>query len=271
MVQYHLEKVAPWVNANLYELFQVKSHYISLKPDPDDELRVGLLKSYIDITYKSRTSWTHLSNDVQKKTIRKFNMNVWSWLNRKCPNYKLSHFNHVDSVIYGKELYPTSPPLLKCTTKACRCDDNCLEDCLNRNRRIECDEKCNSGQRCTNKESQSLFDWKQLMDLRYIDTVKGVGIFARTAIDEGTYLGEVTGQAVPENADRAKNDTSNKYLFGTYCRPGDPLWLIDTTELGNHTRFINHCCAPNAATVPWTAAGRTIIKAYAIKDISMVS
>ena len=56
-------------------------------------------------------------------------------------------------------------------------------------------------------------------------------------------------------------------FFCGYLSPHSPLEVIDATEVGNWSRFINHSCDPNAETQKWVVKGEVRIAVFAIKDI----
>ena len=77
--------------------------------------------------------------------------------------------------------------------------------------------------------------------------IHGKGVFATTQIPAGTRLIEYTGERLTEKeVDRryATDDNPHTFLFAL-----DHGMVIDATEGGNSSRWINHSCAPNCEAV----------------------
>lgn len=66
----------------------------------------------------------------------------------------------------------------------------------------------------------------------------GLGLFALSAIQEGTDIVEYTGERIPTAVADAR---ATKYLFEV-----DDAWTIDGSGRSNMARYINHSCEPNA-------------------------
>lgn len=66
----------------------------------------------------------------------------------------------------------------------------------------------------------------------------GLGLFATTPIERGTYIIEYRGRRITnERADRLRS----KYLFEL-----DDDYTVDGTHRANTARYVNHSCRPNA-------------------------
>jgi len=71
-------------------------------------------------------------------------------------------------------------------------------------------------------------------------TATGLGLFAVMSIAAGKRVIEYTGPIVStKEVERRRG----KYFFGINTR-----WSIDGSPRGNTARYINHSCAPNAAS-----------------------
>ena len=80
------------------------------------------------------------------------------------------------------------------------------------------------------------------VEIKRVDSLVGMGVFAKTIIPRLTYVGEYVGVV------RRRNrllDPGNPYIF-RYLRSSIfcPL-VVDAREKGNFTRFINHSDEPN--------------------------
>lgn len=82
--------------------------------------------------------------------------------------------------------------------------------------------------------------------IKYIDPIKGFGLFAARDLKKDSYIGEYTG--VVRKYRRWKDD-KNSYCFE--YKIGDssiPHFTIDAKYMGNVVRFINHSNQPNLST-----------------------
>lgn len=263
------KKIDGWIRHNLYEVLQLKNHWIKLHPDKNNKSSVAVNKSFVKSFYANPEDWLNCNN--REEVVDVFNVGIETWFSNNYPHRELSCFEETDRLIYSRGLYTSSLPMFirAKVPRACVCCDGCGEDCPNRVNRVECNDDCHSAN-CSNKESRSPFVWKDCMSLRFISTEKGSGIFATQPIATGTYIGTVTGHAIPE-FDYYERQVNNHYLFGTSCKKDDPVWAIDTNSKGNHLRFINSTCRePNVGSFSWTFDRRTLLKMYAVEDIEAV-
>ena len=89
------------------------------------------------------------------------------------------------------------------------------------------------------------------LDIREIGEGIGSGVFARSAIRRGTFLGAYTGELRFLPADVMWPFlTANGYAFeyGAEISLKKGIAVIDGLEAGNFTRFLNHSYHPNAAS-----------------------
>jgi hypothetical protein len=89
---------------------------------------------------------------------------------------------------------------------------------------------------------RELMGIRQSMSVRWVDALKGWGLFADESIAEMTCIGEYVG--VVKKRDR-KKDRDNSYIFEYAIDTYDTGYVIDAERRGNHTRFINHSDEPN--------------------------
>lgn len=80
------------------------------------------------------------------------------------------------------------------------------------------------------------------IEIKSVNPLVGVGVFALDSVAELTYIGEYTG--VVQKRKRWK-ESLNDYVFGYVIGPQETSWVIDAREKGNFTRFINHSYEPN--------------------------
>ncbi|GLV38878.1 SET domain containing 2 [Carabus blaptoides fortunei] len=141
----------------------------------------------------------------------------------------------------------------------------CGEDCLNRLLMIECGSQCVVNDRCTNKRFQKL---KYSPCEVFRTEKKGFGIRATADISYGEFILEYVGEVLDpdEFEKRAKNysqDKNRHYYFMALRADA----VIDATQKGNISRFINHSCDPNAETQKWTVNGELRIGFFSKRTI----
>lgn len=141
----------------------------------------------------------------------------------------------------------------------------CGEDCLNRLLMIECGQKCNVGDRCTNKRFQKM-EYSKCKVFR--TEKKGFGIQAAVDIPAGDFIMEYVGEVLDsEQFEKRANDYSNDKNRHYYFMALRSDAVIDATTRGNISRFINHSCDPNAETQKWTVNGELRIGFFSTRHI----
>ncbi|KAF5292834.1 hypothetical protein FQA39_LY13879 [Lamprigera yunnana] len=129
----------------------------------------------------------------------------------------------------------------------------CGDDCLNRLLLIEGGQLCPVSDKCTNKRIQKSNN--SPCDVFRTDK-KGLGIRATANIQRGQFVLEYVGKVIgpDEFSGRATEYSKDKnphYHFMSLRSDA----VIDATQKGNISRFINHSCDPNAETQKWTVNG----------------
>ncbi|XP_018319367.1 probable histone-lysine N-methyltransferase CG1716 [Agrilus planipennis] len=148
-----------------------------------------------------------------------------------------------------------------------RGDYGCGEDCLNRLLMIECGPLCSLGDRCTNKRFQKS---KQSACEVFRTEKKGLGIRATKIIPDGEFILEYVGEVInpDEFEDRATEYSKGKNSHFYFMALRSDA-VIDATQKGNISRFINHSCEPNAETQKWTVNGELRIGFFSKKTIQV--
>ncbi|XP_040077122.1 uncharacterized protein LOC8040733 isoform X3 [Ixodes scapularis] len=129
----------------------------------------------------------------------------------------------------------------------------CEEDCLNRLLMIECGSRCPNGDSCSNRRFQK----KSYIKVeKFLTEKKGWGLRTVETLASGAFVIEYVGEVLtPEDfRKRVKQyarDNHQHYYFMA-LRSDE---IIDATQKGNVSRFINHSCDPNCETQKWTVNG----------------
>lgn len=90
---------------------------------------------------------------------------------------------------------------------------------------------------------EALLEKKEIPhELKQVNPLVGLGVFATAPIPELSFVGEYTGVVRKRNR---REDEKNDYVFGYVVGPKDTPWVIDAEKKGNFTRFINHSYEPN--------------------------
>lgn len=153
------------------------------------------------------------------------------------------------------------------TTKQIACGEKgCGTDCLNRVMSIECDKDCQLGDNCSNQRFKKSENAGCAV---FITEKKGYGLFAAKFIPKETFIMEFVGEVVSmtEFKKRSKEYVKKK-LRHCYVMTSSSNHLIDATQKGNLTRFINHSCDPNAETQKWTVNGEGRIGIFSKRPIN---
>ncbi|GAB6021127.1 histone methyltransferase set2 [Chamberlinius hualienensis] len=129
----------------------------------------------------------------------------------------------------------------------------CGEDCLNRLLMMECGSRCNTGDRCGNRKFQK----KEYAKVEPFKTdKKGWGLRAVEDLDEGIFVTEYVGEVLDQREfkKRVKEYAADKQRHH-YFMALKADQIIDATQKGSWSRFINHSCDPNCETQKWTVSG----------------
>ncbi|CAN6204118.1 unnamed protein product [Urochloa humidicola] len=128
-----------------------------------------------------------------------------------------------------------------------------------------CSSSCECGDTCANKP----FQHRPLKNTKLITTEKcGFGLVAEDEIKKGEFVVEYVGEVIDDRTCEGRlwqmkrlSDT-NFYL----CEVSSNM-VIDATDKGNMSRFINHSCEPNTEMQKWTVDGETRVGIFALRDI----
>ncbi|XP_075403353.1 histone-lysine N-methyltransferase SETD2 isoform X2 [Tenrec ecaudatus] len=139
----------------------------------------------------------------------------------------------------------------------------CGEDCLNRLLMIECSSRCPNGDYCSNRR----FQRKQHADVEVILTEKkGWGLKAARDLPSNTFVLEYCGEVLDhkEFKARVKEYARNKNIHYYFMALKNDE-IIDATQKGNCSRFMNHSCEPNCETQKWTVNGQLRVGFFTTK------
>ncbi|XP_035204427.1 histone-lysine N-methyltransferase SETD2-like isoform X2 [Stegodyphus dumicola] len=141
----------------------------------------------------------------------------------------------------------------------------CLDECLNRLLMIECGSRCATGDACSNKRFQK----RQYVKAEPFKTdKKGWGLKLLENVPMGTFVIEYVGEIISrkEFKQRVKQYAreKSKHYYFMALRSDE---IIDATNKGNLSRFMNHSCDPNCETQKWTVNGELRIGFFAKRDL----
>ncbi|NXC47017.1 SETD2 methyltransferase, partial [Penelope pileata] len=160
-----------------------------------------------------------------------------------------------------KRMLCECPPLSK--EERAQGEVACGEDCLNRLLMIECSSRCPNGDYCSNRRFQK----KQHADVEVILTEKkGWGLRAARDLPSNTFVLEYCGEVLDhkEFKARVKEYARNKNIHYYFMALKNDE-IIDATQKGNCSRFMNHSCEPNCETQKWTVNGQLRVGFFTTK------
>lgn len=93
--------------------------------------------------------------------------------------------------------------------------------------------------------------------LKWINAFVGYGVFAGKTLPPLTFVGQYVGIVRRRSFLR---DRRNDYIFGYNIGPSHTPYIIDASEWGNMTRFLNHSDTPNLTShwVIYEGVGRVL-------------
>ncbi|ORM39972.1 Variant-silencing SET domain-containing protein [Babesia sp. Xinjiang] len=155
----------------------------------------------------------------------------------------------------------------------CSCRFACGSECSNAVSFVECNSSnCNFGDiNCGNRRFKNLNIPK--LRLRSVDG-KGLGAFASENIEKDELVCEYVGKVISQTEFQrcvdswsfAELDNSNSGHW--YIMKIQKDVYIDSTNMGNVARFINHSCDPNCVSVPYNVNGTLRMGVFAQRRIA---
>ncbi|XP_055926838.1 histone-lysine N-methyltransferase SETD2-like isoform X2 [Argiope bruennichi] len=141
----------------------------------------------------------------------------------------------------------------------------CGDECLNRLLMIECGSRCPTGDACSNKRFQKRL-YAKVQPFK--TEKKGWGLKLLENVPRGNFVIEYVGEILSRHdfKQRVKQyarEKSNHYYFMALKTDE----IIDATNKGNLSRFMNHSCDPNCETQKWTVNGELRIGFFAKRDL----
>ncbi|TVU49512.1 hypothetical protein EJB05_00825, partial [Eragrostis curvula] len=128
-----------------------------------------------------------------------------------------------------------------------------------------CSSECKCDDTCANKS----FQHRPLKKTRLITTEKcGSGLVAEDEIKKGEFVIEYVGEVIDDRTceqrlwKMRRQGHTNFYL----CEVSSNM-IIDATNKGNMSRFINHSCEPNTEMQKWSVDGETRVGIFALRNI----
>lgn len=147
---------------------------------------------------------------------------------------------------------------------SCKQTENCGDRCHNRLSMVECNpKKCQCGHSCKNMAIQN----GTMIPLEVFETSKGFGIKSSQEIKKGEFVIEYIGEIISEDQFKERLETmytGQTHHYGMYLQKG---FIIDATQRGNKSRYINHSCSPNCEVEKWLVNGFPRMAIYARTDI----
>lgn len=128
-----------------------------------------------------------------------------------------------------------------------------------------CSSNCKCGNNCVNKP----FQQRPVKKMKLVQTEKcGSGIVADEEIKRGEFVIEYVGEVIDdklceERLWRMKHSGQTNFYL---CEINRDM-VIDATDKGNKSRYINHSCCPNTEMQKWSIDGETRIGIFATRDI----
>uniref|UniRef100_A0A453KKZ5 Histone-lysine N-methyltransferase ASHH3 n=4 Tax=Triticinae TaxID=1648030 RepID=A0A453KKZ5_AEGTS len=128
---------------------------------------------------------------------------------------------------------------------------------------------CSSNCKCENNCANKSFQLRPLFKTKLIKTEKcGFGLIAEEEIKKGEFVIEYVGEVIDDRTceERLWKMKRQRYTNFYLCEVSSNM-VIDATNKGNKSRFINHSCEPNTEMQKWTVDGETRVGIFALRDI----
>lgn len=148
---------------------------------------------------------------------------------------------------------------------ACKLSQGCDQSCLNRASRLECSAgDCPSGHNCKN---QTIQKGSSVQIERFDTKEKGVGVKSADFITKGDFITEYVGEVIPLEEFKERLNTVYKGRKHFHCIGLEKGFVIDSGQMGNLSRYINHSCNPNCEIQKWVVNSLPRLAVIAHTDI----
>uniref|UniRef100_A0A914DB62 SET domain-containing protein n=1 Tax=Acrobeloides nanus TaxID=290746 RepID=A0A914DB62_9BILA len=184
----------------------------------------------------------------------------------------LPPFTQIESNLYSKKIsIPNEKKAVRCicnqTIQELKHGFGCDSSCLNRKLRMECPNRCPSGDFCTNKRLKKSLYAKVVTD--FIGSEDRWGLFAEEIIENGQFIIEFIGEVITSDAMQNRKELyakkpGHKKTYYLGLKNG---FYIDATSHGNSSRFINQSDSPNSELQTWVVDRHLRLGFFAIKTI----
>ncbi|KAF8756806.1 hypothetical protein HU200_011022 [Digitaria exilis] len=129
---------------------------------------------------------------------------------------------------------------------------------------------CSSGCRCGNKCANRSFQHRPMKKTKLITKEKyGTGLVTEEEIKKGDFVIEYVGEVIDDQTCEERLWRMKRLYRGDkfYLCEVSSNMVIDATNKGNMSRFINHSCERNTEMQKWTVDGDTRVGIFALRDI----
>lgn len=156
---------------------------------------------------------------------------------------------------------------LKTEILTCKCspDNRCANECHNRIIFYECNPKsCPCGTKCTNTKIQNC---ETLPVNIFLTAEKGWGVKTPFSITAESFIIEYVGSIVKEQELQELTKAQYANDVHHYSMRLGSGFVINSHDIGNHSRFINHSCQPNCEIQKWFINGYPRMAVFSLRDI----
>lgn len=166
----------------------------------------------------------------------------------------------------AQNIWVAAEPKKKSSPATCNCHPECCDNrCPNVISNIECSSINCKSSNCENRKFSYLVEDRTVV--RYVSKDIGFGLFASQNIDQGDLIIRYLGEVIDKSEFRKRHNRDEKLLY--FMVLGSHV--IDATNYGNDSRFINNSCRPNANFIKWEVDGSEQIGIFANRDILKAS
>ncbi|KAH7095501.1 hypothetical protein FB567DRAFT_512719 [Paraphoma chrysanthemicola] len=248
-----LRKV-PGASIHLFNTVDMSTPSLRFKYIPEYVLTKGVYRAPLETQEGCQQCSPHMGRDIGCEYTKKCDCLEYAAVDESRLDQEiLAEYNYCREKGLSTMGFPKKFPYFAEGTKVQR--TGCLVPFYLNSRRpiYECNDKCNCGPHCRNKNVQ--FGRSVEVEIFKTSAGRGWGLRCKEDLHEGQFIDTYRGEIITDEEATRREHSSSKakasYLYSldkfadSEQIDQKDLYVVDGEFMGGPTKFINHCCEPN--------------------------